>query len=440
MATPDQDQKPESAGEGGGEEAAPRASNNGGSTTAIRYGAMNWVGEFWCPAGVIENCGAKLVIESERGIELGQQLELTCAEHPHCVSRSQMDRYLDNSGAEFCRPRAGRVLRQATPQDVEEHRRLNAHSQEDVTRCAELAATLGLNMRVVMAEHLLGGERIVFYFRSDGRIDFRELVKELARGYRTRIEMRQVGARDEARLVADWEVCGRECCCKNFLKTLRPVNMKMAKLQKSTLDPAKVSGRCGRLHCCLRYEHIGYLELQACLPRRGLEVTTPQGDGTVIDTQVLTQLVHIRTADGRELTVGVEEVQPLPPESKRQPAPPEDPPGARPEISAAPPPATPQDEVVEEVPAPRPADQGDRRSDRGHRRRPGSRGQPRQHGGNGAPPENDQERLPGRPQEDDAPRPSGEDAADLNSRRGRHRSRRRRQRRGPPPGGAQGTE
>jgi len=291
-----------------GDESREERRGKAPALTICRYGAMNWAGEFTHRPDALQRCGAPVVVQTERGIELGQQLELCCESHPACVSREQIRRYVDNSGPDFCRPAVGRILREATPQDVDEHRRLNAHARDDMAQCAAVAAQLGLDIKVVAVEHLLGGERIVFYFRAEGRIDFRDLVKELAHGYRTRIEMRQVGARDEARLVADWEVCGRECCCKNFLKTLRPVNMKMAKLQKSTLDPAKVSGRCGRLRCCLRYENEGYQELAARLPRKGSRVRAALGEGFVVEHQVLTQLVTIRGDDEKDFTVPLEEI------------------------------------------------------------------------------------------------------------------------------------
>jgi len=277
--------------------------------SAVRYGAMNWIGEFTYRPGSVFKCGGKVVIETDRGIELGEQVSLSCNGCGRSVSREQIKLFIDNSGPEFYKLRAGRILRAATPQDIIEHERLNADLRADIDRCALLAAQLGLEMKVVTVEHLLGGERIVFYFRSEQRIDFRELVRELARYYQTRIEMRQVGARDEARLVADYEICGRECCCKNFLKKLRPVSMKMAKLQKSTLDPAKVSGRCGRLRCCLRYEHEGYEELARKLPRAGSHVETAYGVSQVIDRQILTQLVLVRTPDGREVVIPVEEIR-----------------------------------------------------------------------------------------------------------------------------------
>ena len=282
---------------------------NGYTTRVVRYGAMSWVGEFTRKPAIAAEQGAKVVIQSDRGIELGE-----CIGPPpeNCGGGDLADRiecYVQNSGPDFCRARAGRILRVATEQDLNEQKHLDAHVQEDIAHCAEFAARLELDLKIVTAEHLLGGERIVFYFRSPARVDFRQLVKELAQRHRTRIEMRQVGARDEARLVADYEICGRECCCKNFLKKLRPVNMKMAKLQKSTLDPSKVSGRCGRLRCCLRYEHFGYDELSRRLPRVGSRVGTDSGPGAVIDRQILTQLVTIRTDDGHVVTIPHEEIR-----------------------------------------------------------------------------------------------------------------------------------
>ena len=120
--------------------------------------------------------------------------------------------------------------------------------------------------------------------------------------------MRQIGARDEARLLADYEVCGREVCCKAYLKTLKPISMRMAKLQKATLDPSQVSGRCGRLKCCLRYEHSSYEELDKRLPATGVRIRTTHGEGVVVNRQVLTQLVQIRTDHQTLLTVVAEDI------------------------------------------------------------------------------------------------------------------------------------
>ncbi|MCJ7728941.1 MAG: hypothetical protein MUO27_03555 [Sedimentisphaerales bacterium] len=164
-------------------------------------------------------------------------------------------------------------------------------------------------MKIVDAENIFGGERIIFYFMADGRVDFRELVKKLANEYQSRIEMRQVGSRDEAKLLGDVESCGQQCCCQLFLKALKPVNMRMAKMQKATLDPSKISGYCGRLKCCLRYEDQTYTELKKRLPRKNTRVKTPHGEGKVVDTQILTQLVIIEDENGTKTAVGVEQVE-----------------------------------------------------------------------------------------------------------------------------------
>lgn len=278
-------------------------------TCAVRYGYMGFIGEFKYAPGMLFGCGAKVVIQTMRGIEIGQQVSLTCTGCDKSIKRQQVLDYAKNSGPDFYRLKSGRILRTATTQDLLEEKHLNDGSGEKLARARELSRQHGLTMKFVACEHLFGGERIVFHFMSEDRVDFRDLVRDLAHDFHTRIEMHQVGARDEARLVADYEICGRECCCKNFLKTLRPVSMRMAKLQKATLDPAKVSGRCGRLRCCLRYEHEGYEDLNKKLPRLGLRVRTDRGAGTVRDRQILTQLLTVEyDSDGLIETVGLEEV------------------------------------------------------------------------------------------------------------------------------------
>jgi cell fate regulator YaaT (PSP1 superfamily) len=173
-------------------------------------------------------------------------------------------------------------------------------------------------MKIVDAEHVFGGERIIFYFMSDGRVDFRELVKRIAQEYQTRIEMRQIGSRDEAKLLGDVESCGQQCCCQRFLKHLKPVNMRMAKMQKATLDPAKISGYCGRLKCCLRYEDKTYTDLKKQLPKKNTRVKTKQGIGKVVDSQILTQLVMVEYEGGERSAVGVEAIEILPPSASKE--------------------------------------------------------------------------------------------------------------------------
>ncbi|MBI4581928.1 MAG: hypothetical protein HY718_19680 [Planctomycetes bacterium] len=277
-------------------------------TTAIRYGRMNYIGEFSHDPNMAFACGGKVIIQTDRGIEVGQQVSLTCHGCDKSVTRDQMRAYAKASGNDSYRLNNGRILREATESDLAELRHLEQGIFDKLQTCRRLSAELNLPMKIVDAEHVFGGERIIFYFMSEDRIDFRELVRLLAREFQTRIEMRQVGARDEARLLADYETCGRECCCKNFLKVLKPIGMQMAKLQKATLDPSKVSGRCGRLKCCLRYEHETYADLDKKLPRTGRRVRTATEEGVVIDRQVLTQLLKIRKDDGTVATICEEDI------------------------------------------------------------------------------------------------------------------------------------
>jgi cell fate regulator YaaT (PSP1 superfamily) len=216
--------------------------------------------------------------------------------------------FLQTSGPDYPFSSDGKVLRPANPQDFIDYRHLENSAREEAAFCRKEIRQLKLGMKLVTVEHLLGGERIIFFFSSENRVDFRELVRLLASQYRTRIEMRQVGARDEARLVGDYERCGRNCCCQGFLKDLHPVSMRMAKTQKATLDPTKISGRCGRLMCCLRYEDAGYEELRAKLPRKNTFVRTGQVVGKVIDGQILTQLVRLLLPDGTQMVVGNDEI------------------------------------------------------------------------------------------------------------------------------------
>ena len=278
-------------------------------TTTVRYGKMGLIGEFSYPPNLAFTCGGKLVISTDRGLEIGEHVLLTCTGCEQQIPREKMQAYVQaGSGDETYRFRNGRILRQATEADVAEFRHIESTAPQKLETATKLALEFGLDMKIVDCEQILGGERIIFYFMSEQRVDFRQLVRRLASEFQTRIEMRQVGARDEARLLADFETCGRECCCKNFLKTLKPITMAMAKLQKTTLDLAKVSGRCGRLKCCLRYEHETYEVLNKKLPRNNSWIRTASLMGKVIDRQVLTQLVRIKTEEDRIEVVPVEEI------------------------------------------------------------------------------------------------------------------------------------
>ncbi len=174
--------------------------------------------------------------------------------------------------------------------------------------CQQYVKKLQLAMELVELEHIFGGERIVIYYLAENRVDFRELVRQLAKEFQTRIEMRQIGVRDEAKLLADYGDCGKPVCCNNHLTAMPPVSMKMAKMQKATLDPTKISGRCGRLKCCLRYEYDTYIELQRELPPIGSEIVTGTGKATVLGHELLASQVLIETEDHRRLLIDATEI------------------------------------------------------------------------------------------------------------------------------------
>jgi cell fate regulator YaaT (PSP1 superfamily) len=175
--------------------------------------------------------------------------------------------------------------------------------EEEHKLCAKHIAELSLDMRLVDVEHIYGGERVVVYYLADDRIDFRQLVKNLAHEFQTRIEMKQIGVRDEAKIMADYGDCGKPVCCNTHLSEMPPVSMRMAKLQKATLDPSKISGRCGRLKCCLRYEYETYQQLQKDLPPVGSEIITNDGRARVLAQEILASQLLIVTEDMRRITI-----------------------------------------------------------------------------------------------------------------------------------------
>jgi cell fate regulator YaaT (PSP1 superfamily) len=234
--------------------------------------------------------------------------------------------YIENSGGEDYPFRSdGEILRVASVEDLNRWSGIQAETRELMGAVKQAIADAGLadEMHLVDIEPILSQEQLLFFYMAKDRIDFRDLVQQLARTYGCRIEMRQVGARDEARLTADYERCGQHCCCQNFLKVLKPVSMRSAKMQKATLDPLKISGRCGRLMCCLRYEDETYADLKSRLPHRKTRVGTPDGPGIVIDSKILVQLVLVKLeADDREIAVPVEELcDPDLPVEAQEPAP-----------------------------------------------------------------------------------------------------------------------
>jgi len=277
----------------------------------VRYGRMRALGLFEHNETQIPAVPTRVVIKTEKGMELGNIVGSAGAYRAGQLKLAEemLKKYFEDSEIPFTTEPAGRFIRYATPEDVNEEKHFQKISVEETKFCKKLVKEMNLPMKIVDAEHILGGERIVFYFMSDGRVDFRDLVRKLAQEYQTRIEMRQIGARDEAKILGDVESCGQKCCCIRYLKSLKPVNMRMAKLQKATLDPSKISGYCGRLKCCLRYEDDTYTELKKRLPPRNTLVNTPEGKGRIIDYQVLAQLVMVELETGTRTLVPRDKIE-----------------------------------------------------------------------------------------------------------------------------------
>ena len=258
----------------------------------VRHGAMRYVGEYTAPPGTAYHRGETLILRTERGQEYG---ELLCPSTPQTL-------------AHIPDPTRGQIVRKATPADLQQIAAIKLKQEAEYETTARLIAEHRIAMQVVDVEHLFGGEKIIFYFLAETRVDFRELVKSMAREFHTRIELRQIGVRDEAKLLADYGDCGKPVCCNSHMIVMPPVSMRMAKLQKSTLDPNKISGRCGRLKCCLRFEQDVYEEFQAELPNVGVRVVTKIGPGRVLAQEVLARRLLIEFEDGRRLPVPAADV------------------------------------------------------------------------------------------------------------------------------------
>lgn len=259
----------------------------------VRYGTTRIVGEFASRSSHAFARNTEVIVRSERGVEWGEVL---------CAATARTREFLGQSD------NVGRILREATQEDHRMRDKLQAQEREQFSGCQEMINERKLQMQLVDVEQVFGGERLVFYYLAEKRVDFRELVKALAKRFRSRIEMRQIGVRDEARLLADYGDCGKPVCCNTHLREMPPVSMKMAKLQKATLDPTKISGRCGRLKCCLRYEFDTYEEYRRELPKVGAMIVTKTGQGKVIAQDILARKVLMIAEDGRRVLVDGEDV------------------------------------------------------------------------------------------------------------------------------------
>lgn len=246
---------------------------------------------FFDPGDFQLKTGDHVIVETARGMEFG---EITS--EPQEMSEKSVIRPLR------------KVVRIADSNDEKRHEENMSRKQEALSLCQERIIEHDLDMKLIDVEYTFDNSKIIFYFTADGRVDFRELVKDLAGIFRMRIELRQVGVRDEARMLGGIGECGRSLCCHQWLGRFNPVSIKMAKVQGLSLNPAKISGICGRLMCCLKYENDTYCEMCKGLPKQGEHVETPEGPAVVTDCSILKQEIRVRHVMEQDKNVSPGEV------------------------------------------------------------------------------------------------------------------------------------
>lgn len=235
--------------------------------------------------------GEEVIVETEKGLVFGKVLSPPFEKEKRFLLKSPY-----------------KVLRKATPEDQEQFQLNQQLEKEAFQFCLQKIREKGLEMKLVRAEILIDRSKALFYFTAEKRIDFRELVRDLAAQYKMRIEMRQIGVRDEAKMICGIGSCGRELCCSKFMNRFELVSVKMAKEQNLALNPTKISGVCGRLMCCLAYEFPTYVELKKDLPKVGKHIMTRSGRGKIIRQNVLNQTVTLELEEGGEITIHVSEL------------------------------------------------------------------------------------------------------------------------------------
>ena len=241
---------------------------------------------YFSPEGLEIKSGETVIVETSKGLELAD-----CVMGNHTVN--------DDAVIQPLRP----VIRKATEADMKVAQTNKAREKEAFAICQQQIEEHGLDMKLVDVECNFEGNKTTFFFTSDGRVDFRELVKDLAGIFRNRIELRQIGVRDEAKMLGGIGICGRPYCCSQFLDDFQPVSTKMAKTQSLSLNPTKISGSCGRLMCCLRYEQDAYEELVKNVPKQGAYVETKDGYGTAVQVNLLRQTVKVKLDDDEDLHI-----------------------------------------------------------------------------------------------------------------------------------------
>ena len=227
--------------------------------------------------------GTPVIVETARGLEFG-----TVATMPREIKDEEVFKPLKE------------VVRLATIDDIKRHENNLVRRPKAIAICKEKIEKHQLDMKLVDVEYTFDNNKIIFYFTSDGRVDFRQLVKDLASIFKMRIELRQIGVRDEAKVIGGVGACGRTLCCASWLSGFQPVSIKMAKVQNLSLNPAKISGMCGRLMCCLKYENDTYNQLKKGMPEVNEKVKVKEGVGKVVDTNLLKEVVKIRLFTGEE--------------------------------------------------------------------------------------------------------------------------------------------
>ena len=227
--------------------------------------------------------GDNVIVETARGIEFGEAV---------IPVREVADE-------EIVAP-LKKVMRMATDEDVQRASDNNRKEQEAFATCVQKIRDHNLDMKLIDVEYTFDNNKILFYFTADGRVDFRELVKDLAAVFKTRIELRQIGVRDESKMMGGIGICGRVLCCSSYLGEFQPVSIKMAKEQGLSLNPTKISGTCGRLMCCLKYEQDAYEQIIKKAPKTGAIVDTPDGQGVVVETYLIKEVVKVRLDKGNE--------------------------------------------------------------------------------------------------------------------------------------------
>jgi cell fate regulator YaaT (PSP1 superfamily) len=256
---------------------------------------------YFDPAGIDLEVGDYTVVETTRGLELGQVV----------ISPAQV---LASELSEPLKP----VVRKAEAEDIKHAQEFEEKEREALTICSELVAKLNLPMKLLAAEYSLDGSRLTVYFSAEERVDFRELVRELTRRFKTRVELRQIGPRDEAKLIGGFGRCGRPLCCTSFLSEFAPVSIRMAKEQSLPLNPMKISGACGRLLCCLVYESEQYRAMKERLPKQGQQVSTSMGMARVVGINPLKETVLVELDSEAAVELPVSEVTAIEDERPRK--------------------------------------------------------------------------------------------------------------------------